>query len=457
MHTRDLREKYPVFYYNGYSAVEKDGFIKLEWNFQIPGLSEFAPSVKIKTKNLGIVNPLEAKFSNSLIFNLGLAEIISYYKAVCPPKIVIRPGAMSGGMAVWWKKLFFNGLSEFFYINNISAGDDFFEFEYNKTGIIVPETETYNKTGKNLIPVGGGKDSAVTAELLSNFKSENMFFTINSQQARTDTVIAAGYDENSIIETTRTISPELLELNKRGFLNGHTPFSAIVAFLSLFCAYLTGAENIILSNEASANEGNMENSKVNHQYSKSFEFERDFNSYVKKYLTDDINYFSILRPFSELQIAKMFSAHEKYHSIFKSCNTGGKTNIWCGNCPKCLFVYILLSPFLSGEKLVSIFGGNLLNNEGLKGFFDGLAGFSPVKPFECVGTVEEVRLAISITAEKYKSEGREMPALLKYFHLKEDTKKIAENTALFSAFDNENLIPQKFMPPVKEMYDFVKP
>ena len=125
---------------------------------------------------------------------------------------------------------------------------------------------------------------------------------------------------------------------------------------------------------------------INHQYSKTIEFENDFRNYAKKYLRTEIEYFSMLRPINELQIAMLFSKIEKFHKIFKSCNVGSKENVWkwCNNCPKCLFVYIILSPFLYKEKLINIFGEDLFKNEGLLKTFIELCGYGETKPFECV-------------------------------------------------------------------------
>jgi hypothetical protein len=305
--------------------------------------------------------------------------------------------------------------------------------------------------GKNIIPVGGGKDSAVTIELMKEHYEKNLFFTVNDQQARLETVRAAGYGEDRIIRTYRTISPELLELNKLGFLNGHTPFSAIVAFLSAYCAYLTGARFIVLSNEASANDTNLIDAEVNHQYSKSYRFESDFVSYLEKYIVGGISYFSLLRPFNELQIAKQFAAFPKYFDCFRSCNVGSKTNVWCGSCAKCLFVYSILSPFIAPERLEAIFGKNMLDDISLRADFDGLTGFSPVKPFECVGTAKEVCFALEKTAANYKKAGRQLPQLLEYFC--ENCKSVQTN--LFKEFNAENNVPAEFVSAVMEMYKYV--
>jgi hypothetical protein len=207
----------------------------------------------------------------------------------------------------------------------------------------------------------------------------------------------------------------MLDLNKQRYLNGHTPFSALVAFSSVIAGYLNGLRFVALSNESSANESTVAGSYVNHQYSKSFEFEEDFRYYEKKYLGSGVYYFSFLRPLAELQIAMLFSRFKKYHSVFKSCNVGSKQDIWCGHCPKCLFVYIILSPFLSLNELDNIFGKRLFEDESLQEDFDKLCGILPEKPFECVGSRDEVNASLAETIRKYDGAGIELPILLKHY------------------------------------------
>lgn len=449
-----FRSEYSEFIYRSYSLTKEDDGIHIQYNFEIPGLCEFHPTTRIATDNLNIINKWNSETAEKLVFSLGMVELVSYWKCACPPKVKVLCGGLDEDDKNWWKRLYLSGLGEFFYRNEITTDFDSF-MQIEAPAPSERDDEKYNCADINLIPVGGGKDSDVTLELLSGFRDKNMMFTVNNQGARTDAVLAAGYTENNIVKTYRTISPELLERNKEGFFNGHTPFSAIVAFLSLYCSYLIGGKYIVLSNEASANEGNVEDAEVNHQYSKSFEFESDFYNYVAKNLVPEIHYFSILRAFNELQIAKKFAACNHYHPVFRSCNVGSKKNIWCCNCAKCLFVYGILSPFIERNELVKIFGEDLLDKESLKDIFDGLVGFSPVKPFECVGTQEEIRFALSLAAENYKREGIELPVLLKYYSEKVDTESIAADNYLLKEFENENHIPQEFITAVKEMYDYV--
>ncbi len=171
----------------------------------------------------------------------------------------------------------------------------------------------------------------------------------------------------------------------------------MLAFYTLLAACLSGRRYIALSNESSANEPTVQGSDVNHQYSKSVSFESDFRDYVKRQLSDRLSYYSFLRPLSELQIARLFAGHQAYFPVFRSCNAGSKTDSWCGNCPKCLFAFIILSPFIAPETLNGIFGKNLLADANLLPVLKELCGESEVKPFECVGTREEVCMALCET------------------------------------------------------------
>ncbi|MEI6579144.1 MAG: hypothetical protein WCN92_06720, partial [Eubacteriales bacterium] len=361
---KNYREKYPIFIYEGFKLIKRDGFIKIRFDFAIDGLCEFHPEIKIVTDNLNLINAFDSQEARAIIFALGLTEAVSYWKCACPPRFIVRCGFVSEEDKMWWKKLWYNGLGEFFYINRIKTDFESFvniENEFDSETVMVQAENVdveapYKTSGLNIIPIGGGKDSIVTIELLKEFKKKNLCFTVNDQLARTQSIVTAGYSEKDIIKTFRTIDRELLQRNTEGFLNGHTPFSAIIAFLSYYCAHITGAENIILSNEASANETSVDGTDVNHQYSKSYEFESDFSEYVNRHFGEKIKYFSLLRVYNELQIAKQFAKYEQYYTVFKSCNAGSKKNVWCCNCAKCLFVFIILSPFLEKEEMKRIFG-----------------------------------------------------------------------------------------------------
>ncbi len=247
---------------------------------------------------------------------------------------------------------------------------------------------------------------------LLNKNTENWIpFVINPGNTTRNVINAAGKSDDQTIDFYREIHPRLLELNGKGFLNGHTPFSALLAFYSLLAAYLTGRTEIVLSNESSANEVTVPGTSINHQYSKSIGFEKDFREYTRTFISEDFNYFSLLRPLAEIQIARIFSEMPEFLPHFRSCNIGSKKGTWCGACPKCLFTFIILSPFLKPEKLTGIFGKNLLEDPGLEDIFDQLTGKQEVKPFECIGTVDEVNLAMDMAVKMYSDA--EMPYLVR--------------------------------------------
>ena len=431
----ELKEKYPDFYYRDYIIDEDEYEVRITYLFEISGLAEFKPSWVFCKKKKDIIS--ESDTFKNLVFSLGLVELVSYWKPTCSPNVHIIPHKLDEERISWWKKLYFGGLGEFFYLNGIAP--DFKDFMTVYTyGEDFNLTDSVRSLNGCLVPIGGGKDSAVTLEVL---RGEDITpYIINGRGATENTCIAAGYDKSQSDIVTRRLDTEMIALNKKGFLNGHTPFSAIVAFSALIDAYINEKKYIVLSNESSANESTVEGSDVNHQFSKGFEFEKEFRRYEENYLKTGISYFSLLRVLSEFQIAALFSRYEKYHPIFRSCNAGSKTDSWCCNCPKCLFVYIILSPFLSEDKLVEIFGENLLAKESLREDFDKLTGVIPEKPFECVGSRDEVRCALTLAMKKY--EDKEMPALLRLFCERGDFPDNPEK--YFDFYDNENFLTEYF-------------
>ncbi len=434
----NLRSQYPNFYYQNLEVVEKEEYYQIIYSFSIPTLAEFHPSIKIYKDK--VVNQ-DKTYIDYLAYQIGLVELLSYWKCTCSKNIIIEAGNLTEEQKAWFLKLYYLGLGEFRYVNGIDCEESKW-VHIECTGTTVIPAISYEGTG-NLVAIGGGKDSAVSLEILKG--QDNLCFMINPKTPGIECIHAAGLQDYLKVE--RTIDPELLRLNKEGFLNGHTPFSALVAFISYLCAYLTNRKYILLSNEGSANEATVLGTKINHQYSKTYEFEDDFKRYSEKYLKLDIQYFSMLRCLNELQIAMLFSNYKKYHSIFKSCNVGSKSIPWkwCCCCPKCLFVYIILSAFLPSEELVSIFGEDLYAKKELLPIFLELLGYAETKPFECVGTYEEVRFAISKAIQQGKKG-----FLLEYYQehyplsLEIDYRKV---------WNEEHHIPEFFLKLVRKELD----
>ncbi len=480
----ELRKKWPEFIYEGYHIEETEEEIRVRYQFRIPGLSEFAPEWKFPKPSVysgvwSVRTDVEAPYAGgsagdcehmaeadlngfredpvfrNMIFSLGMVELVSYWKICCPPTVWVEAGCLNREQIDWWKNLYYNGLGEFFYTNRIQEADpdSFMEIRCRTSKHHEPEGE--RRTGRKgrplpplegcLIPVGGGKDSVVTMELVKKAGMESMVYVINPRGATIHCSQAGGYGPKRQVMASRTLDQNMLRLNREGYLNGHTPFSAIVAFSSVAAAYLHRLKYVALSNESSANESTVPGSTVNHQYSKSFQFEADFNSYERNYLHSGVYYFSLLRPLSEFQIARYFAGLEQYHQVFRSCNAGSRQDVWCGHCPKCLFVFLILSPFLPQKKLRQMFGADMLNDPSLTGTLEQLVGIQEDKPFECVGSRNEINAAIAITIERMEREGEALPVLLRYYRQSDLFETHAHRDhGYYTYYDKGNLLPDVF-------------
>lgn len=386
-----LRMLHPVFSYLDFGWRIEANSMFVRYHFS-DGIHDFHPEYVLPLPDEFVVK--DEQLLDNLLFHIGLCEVISYWKSSCAPEIKIHPFALSKEGETWWKKLFYHGLGEFRYLNRIQCDEGaFVQFSYESERH--PEPVETDIAGGVLVPVGGGKDSAVTLELLKAVQEDVTPFMMNGIPASFRTIERAGFSPEKSINIKRSLDSTLLKLNEEGYLNGHTPFSALLSFAALTMAVLYKKKHIALSNESSANESTIPGTKINHQYSKSLEYENDFRSYYKKYITPSIEYFSFLRPLTESAIARLFAGLPQHHATFRSCNCGSKSDTWCGRCSKCLFVWIILSPYLSSDALSTIFGKDLGADMSLLEDFKKLSGLLPEKPFECVGTVDEIRQSIA--------------------------------------------------------------
>jgi len=450
MNYQELREKYNNITYKSYEILDTKDTIQVKYTYALHEYI-FTPSIYIDKSDITNKN-INNSFLEYLFFNYGIVNIINYYKLTCPKKITIECGYINDEQIRFFKKLLYNGLGEYFYRNNINLSfENFTNFEINSNKVF--DFKVQDEFTGNLIMVGGGKDSIVSLELLDSDHKNNKCFLFErsiypKNMPSYNSIYTANYTDDDIVIFSTEIDSLLLDLNKKGFLNGHVPVSSLLAFSSYIMAYLTNKKYIVTSNEASSNESSIKDTTINHQYSKSIEFENDFRNYTKKYFINNIEYYSLLRPLLEIQIAKLFSKYEKYHNIFRSCNLSSKnsnTN-WCCNCPKCLFVYIILSPFIEQEKLEMIFGKNMLNGEEFINDFKGLLGSNENKPFECVGTYEEVHYACSVTIENLQKEGKELPYLLQFYLHSYTTT----NNNLMNYFNENNNVPINLLEQIKK-------
>jgi UDP-N-acetyl-alpha-D-muramoyl-L-alanyl-L-glutamate epimerase len=336
----------------------------------------------------------------SLFFMAG----VSYYKTYIPEKIVIHKGQMDTDMAAFFGKTYQKGLGEFWFVNNLDP----------QTPVVFPATTAkllapkIQKSSGLLVGLGGGKDSLVTVEMLRHQHLDIATWSLNHRPQLTPLVERIGLPHFWV---EREWDPQLFSLGEQDALNGHVPISAIFACVGVIVAILSGRKDVVVSNEHSANEATLlyKNTEINHQYSKSQAFEKDFQLHLAHLFGEDNpQYYSFLRPFSELRIAEIFAqiGFKRYKDVFSSCNRafvhGSNSMSWCGECSKCAFVFLALTPFIKRCELEDLWGGkNLLLDKNLEPIYQQLLGIKGQKPLDCVGEIKESRQAMRLAQQKY--------------------------------------------------------
>ncbi len=357
---------------------------------------------------------------------LHLIGGISYYKTCLPKNIEIPYLNLTKADAQFWNSVYENGLGEFFFKNNIDFRS-LLHFPSKETKEEHPNMMRKrlppNAMKRVLVPIGGGKDSIVTIELLKKIGAQVTLLRMGSHPLIDELAHLSGLP---MITVKRSISGNLFDLNAEGALNGHVPITAYLSILSVLMAQLYDFDAVVMSNERSANEGNVKfkGMDINHQWSKSIVFERALRRYLTDSVGTNIEYFSLLRPLSELKIAEIFTAYPQYFEHVTSCNRNWKilaksaaltqtpnpspkkeeqqeaSNKWCNGCPKCAFVFACMAAFLPKAELAKMFGAILFSHDWLMQLYRELLGTLNIKPFECVGTSDETKAAFLLAMQK---------------------------------------------------------
>lgn len=443
-----LRRQHPRFIYESFS-VDRDGDrLRASFKFLLEPDIRFAPAITIEPIAGGRFHSLDPRLVEHLFFHVGLVEMLSYWKAACSPEIVVRAGFLNPRQVEWWKDLLIHGMGEFFYVNRI----DFRDPDFVRITVEVGDRKTdrpYHDgatEGRALVLASGGKDSALTLQLLKEFETGFDCLMLNPTGAASALVGESGCRSPLVVR--REIDQRLLDLNRAGYLNGHTPFSAYLAFLGLSAAVVFGYDRVIVSNERSSNEGNVEflGAEINHQYSKTFRFEERFREYVREFIAANVHYFSLLRPLYEIQIIRLFVEYPAYFPLFKSCNRKQFEDSWCGRCPKCVSIFALFYPFLEAGELTKIFGSNFFDREENIPLLRQLTGLDVHKPFECVGTLKETVGALRLGLER-ASRAERLPVALSFAEreiLPQYPRAAEYASAVLSAWGNEHGLPPEY-------------
>lgn len=400
----------PVFFeFSCYQFEPQKKLINFKYKIGFVGQKPLVFVEKIILPKVPNIKNIPKKLLSELIGDIHLMLGISYYKTYCPPEIKLKK-ALRPERAQFWETVYKRGLGEFFYRNNLDIkkkiGFPIAQKKQLKENYFLP------RKNRSLVGVGGGKDSIAAIELLKQAKKDISGFVVQTGEKSPiiENIIETANIKPLIIK--RILDEKLLTGLTKSY-QGHIPISAIYGFLGLLSAIFYDYQNIIVANEYSSNFGNLkyQGEEINHQWSKSAEFENLFQGYINRYYSPEIRYFSLLRPFYEIRVAEMFSGLKKYHSLFSSCNKqftnkkqSGAGERWCLKCPKCLSSFLLLSAFLPKNELLKIFKKNLFQDKTLESQFNNILGFGKLKPFDCVGTFEENKAALCLAKNKFQSD-----------------------------------------------------
>jgi len=381
----------------GYALEAKNGTrVEFEETFELP--DTLTPSI-----------PEDDPAAARALLGLHLAAGASYWKTCLPQELTVHGASLSEDDARFWSAVYTLGLGEFFYRNQI---DPTGRAAFRATRGSAPPLATVRAAaGPSLLLWGGGKDSVVSHEILRESKEPHELLSIGRidwEWVRRSAEVAG----DVLHVVTRRLDPKLYEMNAAGAYNGHVPVSATLAFAGTLVAVLCGHKSVIASNEASASHGNARwhGIDVNHQWSKSLEFERLMRRWLSGHLGGSPEYVSLLRPITELRIVKAFATHPEYFSAVTSCNanfkqSGPAPRRFCLACSKCVFVALMARPFLDDPAYHALFSGDPLANPANVTIVEELLGVRGTKPFECVGTPEETAAAIHLA----KARGRAVP------------------------------------------------
>jgi len=394
-----MTPKYKQFIFEDYRFDPTTGVLALRYS--LDSTLQFTETYRFNFPYADYDKETLDRALQALFFMAG----VSYYKTFIPPEIVIKAGQLDPEQASFFSKTYQRGLGEFWYLNKLDP----------RTPVIFPSTaqnieplaDTRHTNGL-LVAVGGGKDSLVTIELLRNRHGHDITTWSSDHRSQLEPLVKKIGTPHAWVE--REWDKQLLTLKEQGALNGHIPISGIFGCIGTIVAILSGKRDVVMSNEQSANEPTLhyQGVAINHQYSKSQEFEQDFQAFLYHTLGERVRYYSFLRPLREVRIAEIFAkvGFEKYKGTFSSCNRAfvhsSDHMFWCGECSKCAFIFMALTPFVPRKELEALWHGkNLLLDLMLEPTYRKLLGIEGDKPLDCVGEIKENREAMHLAFKQY--------------------------------------------------------
>ncbi|WP_052666361.1 hypothetical protein [Nitriliruptor alkaliphilus] len=402
--TRDLDQVRDEVYRRLGGTADRPAFRVVGWEadgeevalrYAIDGLATFTERLTFVGMDVGAAADDSVAVRGALQLTL-LTAATSYLKVCLPRDVHLGPAPDDAVTMV--EALLTDGLAELAFDHDLDLRGG---FDVHHDPVPAIDRSGPPPAGV-LVPVGGGKDSAVTATIAAAHDPDALTIAVNPRRSMRTTAEAVGLP---LVEVRRRLDPRVFELNDAGAINGHVPITAIVASICAVAAAVLGRGTVLLSNERSADEPTrrLADRDVNHQFSKSSTFEGLHVAAAAALTGGAVSAWSFLRPASELLIARAFARHPHLLDAVNSCNRAYALQAerveWCGDCPKCRFVQLTLAPFVPREDLVGRLGFDALDDPsqlaGVRALIDPDA-----KPFECVGTIEEAQLALDLLADQ---------------------------------------------------------
>jgi len=436
---KELQDSHPKITFESFKSSLTKNILSVEYHYVISSSLDFKHKLSFDFADLEVEPP-----SDRSVFLLGVTELVSYWKLTCSPVIEIKCGVLSQEELEWFKSLYHSGLGEFFYLNELDPNLDF-QIVISSDAPNLDFMSTKEICDKSLVMVGGGKDSLVTLRSFKKQGKDFRGFVVNPIPQALQSIEL--FSDLSPVSVQRTISSKLLKLPKGEYLNGHVPFSAILAFIGLVASECTGFKHVVTSNESTANEGNVsyQGLNINHQYSKTHDFELAFRELMRS-IRSDLNYYSFLRPLNELQITGLLSKHKASLATFLSCNKAqtikaktAREHSWCGACPKCVFTFLSLACFLSTKELEEIWSPLPLKYVTFFSTVKDLVGLGTHKPFECVGSYEESRTGFRALLRKISKDTYFRPIMDQALEILEQIGSDSQDAKL-EYWDNANFL-----------------
>lgn len=442
------------FYFESFSFDKQT--LKASFEYSFDENYFFQEEIDFFSEKFLVRDILDDDIINNFLFSLHIALGISYYKSFPTKNLYVKSWFLDSNQIEFWQKFYKNWLWEFLYTNDIKPQN---LFNFINDSELRHEKIDFEVVEKSFIALWGWKDSLVSIDL---FRKNNLDYDLVVFW-KTDSIKenCARLLKKDIYFIKRKISQNLLDLNNLWNYNWHVPITWIIAFCLLFASYIYNYKYIVLSNEKSANSWNTfwQWLEINHQWSKSLDFERDFWNYVNDYLSSDIKYFSILRGWYELKIAEYFSKNLKdFFWVFSSCNNNFKIDenkrlkqtIWCNSCPKCAFVFTILRPYLTEQEIISIFWEDLFLKSSIQKTFLELLWIDWIKPFECVWEIEEVVLAFYKSLDFYKWKNSDLLDIFRKNILTKYDKTYFESLEeKFATISDDDIIPENIKKLIK--------